>query len=1066
MKLRPRHWLWLAFLLLLPGLFRLRFDVDVLNLLPANIPAVQGLQLHQKHFANANELIITVRATDADGAERGARTVAEQLRRATDLVRGAIWQPPWMESPTQSAELIAYLWLNQPPDRFAALTNRLSPEHAPAVLHETQQRLATTFSPSELARLPYDPFNLMQLPEAPSAMSDREMFASPDGTFRLVFVQAASPLRSYRDCRDWLAKVKGVIHVPDVSLNFTGGPAFTSEIAGSMEGDMRTSVLGTATVVAAMFWIAHRRWRPLLWLIALLGVILVETFALAGWMLGTLNVVSAGFAGILLGLADYGVVMYQEWRAHPQKSADEIRHEIGPGIFLSALATGGAFFLLNLGGLPGLGQLGTLVGLGVGIAAVVMVFLYLPPLTRSPLPYSPGPEEQRRVKPPRFIAWIGTATLSLAGVVLAFTGSPHVDRSSEPLRPRNSQAYAALEEIKRHMGEHGEPIWLIVRGKTEAEVAQQMDAMAPTLQRFVAQGKLDTFELPRAILPVPENQQSNGAAAQWLGGRYAELMKLAIDTGFTRESLAMTEAILDAWSAGAFTPTNFASRWLLDKVVARTPQESVALAFAQPVGAAASAAAELSAAMPKSVLVAGWEILGSELLMAVHRELGRVLVPVVVLVGIALWWAFRRVLEIALSLVCVATGAVALLAIMRVAGWDWNLMNLLTLPLLLGAGVDYTIHMLTSLRRNGGDVVETLRTTGRALLLCGGTTVVGFGSLAWSTNAGLASLGKVCGTGIAAVLLIAVYLLPFWWKALAGASINEPSSLYRAGLWKIGIRTIYILPARLSVGLGRFLATLYWSLVPARRNIVINNLLPVLGDLSVARKSARELFQQFSLKLIDLWRFESGRPVRTLFTALNGWEYFTVAHGRGKGVLLVTTHLGNWEFGGPLLIERGIKLHVVTLSEPGQGFTSLRQAFRARWGIETLVIGDDTFAVVEVIKRLQDGATVALLVDRPPASSAVTVKLFGRPFRASVAAAELARASGCAVVPVVLPRTSAGYIAHVMPEIPYDRAALGKRECREEFTAEMMRGFEPAIRQYLTQWYHFVPVWPAGSASL
>jgi KDO2-lipid IV(A) lauroyltransferase len=178
----------------------------------------------------------------------------------------------------------------------------------------------------------------------------------------------------------------------------------------------------------------------------------------------------------------------------------------------------------------------------------------------------------------------------------------------------------------------------------------------------------------------------------------------------------------------------------------------------------------------------------------------------------------------------------------------------------------------------------------------------------------------------------------------------------------------------------------------------------------------------------------------------------------------VTTHLGNWEFGGPLLIERGIKLHVVTLTEPGQGFTQLRQQFRARWGIETLVIGDDTFAVVEVIKRLQDGATVALLVDRPPPSSAVTVKLFGRPFRASVAAAELARASGCAVVPVVLPRTPAGYIAHVMPELRYDRAALGKREYREEFTAEMMRAFEPAIRQYLTQWYHFVPIWPDSAS--
>ena len=103
---------------------------------------------------------------------------------------------------------------------------------------------------------------------------------------------------------------------------------------------------------------------------------------------------------------------------------------------------------------------------------------------------------------------------------------------------------------------------------------------------------------------------------------------------------------------------------------------------------------------------------------------------------------------------------------------------------------------------------------------------------------------------------------------------------------------------------------------------------------------------------------------------------------------------------------------------------------------------------------------MALLVDRPPPSSAATVQLFGRPFKATVAAAELARASGCAVVPVVLPKTGEGYIAQLLPEIPYDRAALGKREAREAFTAEIMRAFEPSIRQYPTQWYHFVPVWP------
>jgi lauroyl/myristoyl acyltransferase len=143
----------------------------------------------------------------------------------------------------------------------------------------------------------------------------------------------------------------------------------------------------------------------------------------------------------------------------------------------------------------------------------------------------------------------------------------------------------------------------------------------------------------------------------------------------------------------------------------------------------------------------------------------------------------------------------------------------------------------------------------------------------------------------------------------------------------------------------------------------------------------------------------------------------------------------------------------------------MRQASRARWNIETLVIGNDPMAFLEVIRRLEKGATVALLVDRPPAPTAITVDLFGRPFSASIAAAELARASGCALVPVYLPRKGDKYDAHVLPAIPYERAKLRDREQRRQLTQSIIRIFEPLIQQHLDQWYHFVPIWPENGDS-
>ena len=259
----------------------------------------------------------------------------------------------------------------------------------------------------------------------------------------------------------------------------------------------------------------------------------------------------------------------------------------------------------------------------------------------------------------------------------------------------------------------------------------------------------------------------------------------------------------------------------------------------------------------------------------------------------------------------------------------------------------------------------------------------------------------------------------------------------------------------------RGLASLYSRLVPARRQIVLQNLLPATdNDPCRAAPLARNLFRQFGVKLVDLWRFETGHSADGLLVEESGWEHFMAARATGRGILIVTPHLGNWEFGGPLLIRRGVPLHVVTQVEPGEGFTELRQAARARWGIETHVIGDQPFAVIEVIKLLERGAVVALLIDRPPSSTSVQVELFGRAFHASVAAAELARASGCAVLPVALPRRRHGYAAYIFPEVIYERAALMKREARVEFTQRIVRVFEPVIRENLDQWYHFVPVWP------
>lgn len=296
-----------------------------------------------------------------------------------------------------------------------------------------------------------------------------------------------------------------------------------------------------------------------------------------------------------------------------------------------------------------------------------------------------------------------------------------------------------------------------------------------------------------------------------------------------------------------------------------------------------------------------------------------------------------------------------------------------------------------------------------------------------------------------------------------------PSSLYGAKSWRLGLSLAKILPRSVCVPMAIILARLYWLLAPHRRQIIIDNLVPIATSHSALRPShselrtskflARRLLRNFAVKLVDLWRFEAGLAVDGLLADATGWEHFQSALAQKRGLLLLTPHLGNWEFGAPFLLRKALKLLVLTLAEPGKDFTQLRQAARARWDIETLVIGQDPFAFLDVIRRLENGATVALLVDRPPSTSSVAVNLFGRAFSASIAAAELARASNCVLLPVYMPYHRGKYYAHVLPAIDYDRAALRDREARLELTQRIITAFEPIIAQYPDQWYHFVPLW-------
>jgi predicted RND superfamily exporter protein len=767
------------------GLARLHFDVEVLELLPNRSGVVAGLKQYQSTFLNARELIVAVEGETPEQTEDAARSLAEKLRSRTNLVRQVIWQPLWREKPGLAAEFIAYLWLNQTPAAFSNKVAAISvPTNRAALLENSRELLATSFSPETLAKRAYDPLQLLELPEdfaqkALASSGDTDFFTSPDGLLRLLFVEASSDLASYRQCKRWLEQLQPALQMPEntgVQAHVTGRPVFVSEIAGGMEKDIGGASSGTLATVGFLFFLTHRRLLPMVWLLLTLLAALILTLASAGFLLGSVNVVSIGFAAILAGLAeDYGIVIYEEALGHPGHSVAQLRRLAAPGIFWSAVTTAGAFALLNLSSLPGLAQLGALISSGVVIGALLMLFAYLPLLKRS---WKNEPE--RRFQLFR-IGRIGSVPMLLGLTLLIGIGAvaavivkpPAFDLSPDALKPRSSPASATLDLIKRKFGGYADPLWMIISGPDEATVGNRLARAAQWLSEQKEKGLVQDYNLPGAIWPVPQNQLANKELLKRLIPPESDISAAAEQAGFKPEAMQLASSILAVWKSAAasdqpvYWPTNQLSHFILGKFSERTATNVFALGLAHPA-ADRSANARLLREYPselqkEGIQLSGWPLLGLEMFSVVWKELPRIIALSGALALVSLWLTFRRAGEALLSVAHLLFSLGLLLAVMALCGVKWNLMNLLAFPLLLGLIVDFSIHMQLALRRNS-DRRYVQQTTGRALLLAGATTLAGFFSLGFSSNLGLATLGIACGLGTFLGMISAVFLLPAWWE--------------------------------------------------------------------------------------------------------------------------------------------------------------------------------------------------------------------------------------------------------------------------------------------------------------
>jgi KDO2-lipid IV(A) lauroyltransferase len=285
--------------------------------------------------------------------------------------------------------------------------------------------------------------------------------------------------------------------------------------------------------------------------------------------------------------------------------------------------------------------------------------------------------------------------------------------------------------------------------------------------------------------------------------------------------------------------------------------------------------------------------------------------------------------------------------------------------------------------------------------------------------------------------------------------------LNRVAYYRLASAAAAALPRSARLRIARALGRLLSRALPAERRAVRSNLGRVLAGSGPALIEAQvaETFANFGAFFADLLTLNRrpGADLRACVASADGEHHLDAALVSGRGVVLLTAHLGNWELAGRLLSSRGGRTaHVVLSAEQD---AALERYLRLDGPQLRFVTRHHATSTVGLLAALRRAELVAMQADRPSGGRGdAIVPFFGAPAAFPLGPFVLARAAGAAVVPAFCAMAPGGrYRLEIDPPI------WVKPGEEQAGLTTVVAALERVIRAHPTQWFNFFDAWsPPG----
>ncbi len=563
----------------------------------------------------------------------------------------------------------------------------------------------------------------------------------------------------------------------EAALAAHGDRAFPLQVTGShavafwesqrLTKEILLSLSLSFLLIGIVYWIGFRTLSGFGFVVGPLLVGMVWALGLVGWSLGEINMMSAGFGAVLLGIGDdVGILLYSRYRDERRSGRTKpvaLRAAMlgtGPGVVVGCVATALAFLSAIVAPFPGFRDLGITAGLGL-LACLLASFLLLPPilLTLDKGRGAFAPALDRPIVNHRLPTWKPMLALGLLAFALLGTYRLHWEDDLRRFRIGGNPALALQEKLGRVLGSSLQPLALQLTLDDAAQLPKRWNRVAERLRK-------EGMPLPAWEQGGPELRRVL-ASETWRHRTLDAASAAGLDpTALERPLAALSRSLEDPLAVPAslqqlFPPTQktvLAQRWTLAGALkSKTPAAEVP-AVTIPIRLPEEAQIRLAPLLEAD----GARLVGTRPLFTAIKDVARQATKEIVFVAFALVLSIvaffgRRVRFVLLALVPIAAGQIGLLGILAWTNEPFSFLSLMAIPIALGVSVDTALNLLHRARMESFAAAKVARVNA----VCAGTTLAGFGGLIFSSYRGLRSLGIACVGGVALALLITQWVLPW-----------------------------------------------------------------------------------------------------------------------------------------------------------------------------------------------------------------------------------------------------------------------------------------------------------------